>query len=202
LLFYDLGLLPKKGVRFTMEKYKKWMILVLSLIAVGVMFYWNTKKEITVPSATPLKEEETKESKKENSSAVIDIKGAVKAEGVYELPMGARVKDAIERAGGFSAEADTAKVNLAQLIQDQMLLYIPRKGEQQALPAASQQKVAINVATKEELENITGIGPKKAESILKYREQNGPFQKIEDLLKVDGIGEKSLEKIKEQIIVP
>ncbi len=63
-------------------------------------------------------------------------------------------------------------------------------------------KIRINTAAKEQLEKITGIGSRKAESILKYREEHGPFQKIEDLLEIDGIGAKSLEKIKDQIIIP
>ncbi|MGV2503478.1 helix-hairpin-helix domain-containing protein, partial [Priestia megaterium] len=87
-----------------------------------------------------------------------------------------------------------------------MLLYVPKKGEQVQganLPSGRQEeKIQINVASKEQLEKITGIGPRKAENILKYREEHGPFQKMEDLLEVDGIGEKSLEKIKDKIIIP
>lgn len=118
---------------------------------------------------------------------------------------GDRVKDAIEKAGGFLPEADRKKVNLAQMVQDQMILYVPNKNEQVQEAAAASQgegKVQINAASKEQLEKITGIGSRKAESILKYREEHGPFQKIEDLLEIDGIGVKSLEKIKDQIIIP
>ncbi|EJS59164.1 comEA protein [Bacillus cereus BAG1X1-3] len=96
-------------------------------------------------------------------------------------------------------------MNLAQVVQDQMLLYIPNKNEPVQEGAASSKKegkVQINTASKEQLEKITGIGSRKAESILKYREEHGPFQKIEDLLEIDGIGTKSLEKIKDQIIIP
>lgn len=136
---------------------------------------------------------------------VIDMKGAVVKEGVYEMKEGDRVKDAIEKAGGFLPEADRKKVNLAQVVQDQMVLYVPDKNEQVQEGAAvskGEEKVRINAASKEQLEKITGIGSRKAESILKYREEHGPFQKIEDLLEIDGIGVKSLEKIKDQIIIP
>ncbi|WP_081414981.1 helix-hairpin-helix domain-containing protein [Ectobacillus panaciterrae] len=169
------------------------------------MFYWNTQETALPAAPAPQKEEKKetrKETKKEISTAMIDVKGAVKREGVYEMQAGARVRDAIGEAGGFLPEADASKVNLAQFVQDQMLLYVPKKGEQQGAITSQPQKIVVNIATKEELEKIPGIGPKKAESILKYREQHGPFQKAEDLLEVDGIGEKSLEKIKEQIIVP
>lgn len=96
-------------------------------------------------------------------------------------------------------------MNLAQIVQDQMLLYIPSKNEsEQGMFTSSKEdgKIRINTAAKEQLEKITGIGSRKAESILKYREEHGPFQKIEDLLEIDGIGTKSLEKIKDQIIIP
>lgn len=143
--------------------------------------------------------------KEQKKIIVIDMKGAVVKEGVYEMKEGDRVKDAIEKAGGFLPEADRMKVNLAQMVQDQMILYIPNKNEQVQEAAAASKgegKVQINAASKEQLEKITGIGSRKAESILKYREERGPFQKIEDLLEIDGIGVKSLEKIKDQIIIP
>lgn len=97
------------------------------------------------------------------------------------------------------------KVNLAQIVQDQMLLYIPSKNEseQEVLTSSKEDgKIRINTAAKRTTRKITGIGSRKAESILKYREEHGPFQKIEDLLEIDGIGAKSLEKIKDQIIIP
>lgn len=133
------------------------------------------------------------------------MKGAVNKEGVYEMKEGDRVKDAVQKAGGFLSEVDMKKVNLAQIVQDQMLLYIPSKNEsEQGMFTSSKGdgKIRINTAAKEQLEKITGIGSRKAESILKYREEHGPFQKIEDLLEIDGIGAKSLEKIKDQIIIP
>lgn len=145
---------------------------------------------------------DTKEQKK---IIIIDVKGAVVREGVYEMKEGDRAKDAVEKAGGFLLEADVKKVNLAQIVQDQMILYVPNKNEQVQEVAAfskGETKIQINAASKEQLEKITGIGSRKAESILKYREEHGPFQKIEDLLEIDGIGAKSLEKIKDQIIIP
>ncbi|MFD3447667.1 helix-hairpin-helix domain-containing protein [Microbacteriaceae bacterium 4G12] len=189
-----------------MEKYKKWGILALALLILTGAFFWKTGEKRTQP--IPIQAEAKKEkvqSQKEGKPAVIlvDMKGAVKREGVYEIAAGGRVKEAVEKAGGFLPEADTTKVNLAQIVQDQMMIYIPRKGEQAATPTQEMQgKIAVNTATKEQLAKITGIGPKKAENIIRYREQKGPFQKPEDLLEVEGIGEKSLEKIKEQIIVP
>ncbi len=193
---------------------KKWFALLGAIGVVFILFMWQTKQQAEQPTVKVnpnVKSEENKsklkatESKEQKKTIVIDVKGAVHREGVYEMGMGARVKDGIEKAGGFLPEADSEKVNLAQLMQDQMLLYVPKKGEQVQgtnLPSGQEGKIQINVASKEQLEKITGIGPRKAENIMKYREEHGPFQKMEDLLEVDGIGEKSLEKIKDKIIIP
>nr|WP_029427558.1 MULTISPECIES: helix-hairpin-helix domain-containing protein [Bacillus] len=194
---------------------KKWLALLGAVGVVFILFMWQTKQQAVQPTVkldTNVKSEERKsklkvaESNGQKKTIMIDIKGAVYREGVYEVGAGARVKDGIEKAGGFLPEADMGKVNLAQLMQDQMLLYVPRKGEQVQganLPSGrKEEKIQINVASKEQLEKIMGIGPRKAENILKYREEHGPFQKMEDLLEVDGIGEKSLEKIKDKIIIP
>lgn len=193
---------------------RKWLVLFSAIAVVSILFVWQTKggqEQAVVKVEANAKMEEKKEktkvteSKLQSKTILVDTKGAVHREGVYELQSGARVKDAVDKAGGFLPEADITKVNLAQLVQDQMMIYVPKKGEQVAAAngsSLSDGKIQINTATKEQLEKISGIGPRKAENIIKYREQHGPFQKVEDLLEVDGIGEKSLEKMKDEIIVP
>ncbi|MED1508072.1 MULTISPECIES: helix-hairpin-helix domain-containing protein [Bacillus] len=193
---------------------KKWLGLVVIIGTVIFLLFWKTNQhaeQTIMTTDVKMKEVEKKGKPKElgtkeqKKTIVIDVKGAVFKEGVYEMKEGERVKDAVEKAGGFLPDAEVKKVNLAQVVQDQMLLYIPSKNEPVQEGAASSKKegkVQINTASKEQLEKITGIGSRKAESILKYREEHGPFQKIEDLLEIDGIGTKSLEKIKDQIIIP
>ncbi len=193
---------------------KKWLGLVAIIGIVLFLLFWKTNQHTewsVIATDVQSKEIEKKskpkisDTKEQKKIIVIDMKGAVVKEGVYEMKEGDRIKDAIEKAGGFLPEADRKKVNLAQMVQDQMILYVPNKNEQVQEAAAASQgegKVQINAASKEQLEKITGIGSRKAESILKYREEHGPFQKIEDLLEIDGIGVKSLEKIKDQIIIP
>ncbi|MDJ1475709.1 helix-hairpin-helix domain-containing protein [Bacillus sp. LS15-K4] len=193
---------------------KKWLGLVAVIGTVTFLLFWKTNQHTersVVATDVQAKEIEKKskpkisDTKEQKKIIVIDMKGAVVKEGVYEMKEGDRVKDAIEKAGGFLPEADRKNVNLAQMVQDQMILYVPNKNEQAQEAAAiskGEGKVQINAASKEQLEKITGIGSRKAESILKYREEHGPFQKIEDLLEIDGIGVKSLEKIKDQIIIP
>ncbi|EEL21100.1 competence protein ComE [Bacillus toyonensis] len=192
---------------------KKWLGLVAIIVTVLFLFFWKTNQHterLVIATDVQAKDVEKKSKPKilgakEQKKILIDMKGAVVKEGVYEMKEGDRFKDAVEKAGGFLPEADIKKVNLAQIVQDQMILYVPNKNEQVQDVATSSKgegKVQINAASKEQLEKITGIGSRKAESILKYREEHGPFQKIEDLLEIDGIGVKSLEKIKDQIIIP
>jgi len=137
----------------------------------------------------------------------VDVKGAVVKEGVYVMAQGLRVKDVIDRAGGFLATADSNKVNLAARLMDEMVIYIPEVGEEGIDMTDSinnkntEGKININTASLEELQSLTGVGPSKAEGIISYREENGPFQKPEDLLNVSGIGNKTLDKFIEQVVV-
>lgn len=145
----------------------------------------------------------------EVQSIMVDVKGAVNTQGVYELRQGDRVKDAIDMAGGVTENADELQVNYAQILEDEMLLYVPAKGEVGEIATTTEINgtetnnglVNINKATSEELQNLTGVGPSKAEAIIAYREENGGFQTIEDLQNVTGIGEKSFEKLKGEISV-
>lgn len=159
----------------------------------------QNEKEMTVEAEEPL-------------ILLVDIKGAIKHPGLYKINEGDRVQDVIDLAGGLKEDADEKQVNLAQRLQDEMVIYIPTIGEeiehiQPNISSTNTQnaqdgKVAINHATAEEIQTLNGIGPKKAETIIVYREENGPFHTIEDLLNVSGIGEKTLENIRDQITVP
>ncbi|PGW23251.1 competence protein ComE [Bacillus thuringiensis] len=193
---------------------KKSLGLVVIIGTLLFLVFWKTNQSVErTPTTMNVQEKgiekkgkpKISDTKEQKRTIIIDVKGAVSKEGVYEMKEGDRVKDAVQKAGGFLSEVDIKKVNLAQIVQDQMLLYIPSKNEsEQGMFTSSKEdgKIRINTAAKEQLEKITGIGSRKAESILKYREEHGPFQKIEDLLEIDGIGTKSLEKIKDQIIIP
>ncbi|MFT3653942.1 ComE operon protein 1 [Bacillus sp. B01(2024)] len=137
---------------------------------------------------------------------MIDMKGAVRNPGVYEMKAGDRVTQAIEKAGGLKEKADELNVNLAEQLQDGTVVYIPSKGEEENRPktAAGEKEdapVNINTATLDELQAISGVGQRKAEAIIAYREENGRFQTAEDLMNVSGFGEKSFERIKTSITV-
>ena len=150
--------------------------------------------------------EEDQEASFEN--VIVDIKGEVKQPGVYEISADSRVNDVIEIAGGFTEEADIQLINLAQKVHDEMSIIVSKQGEEAAANTSSSAdagadgKVRINYATQDEIESLNGIGPAKAQAIIEYREENGLFQRAEDLLDISGIGEKTLESFIDQIQVP
>lgn len=145
---------------------------------------------------------------------IIDIKGEVKKPGVYEVKRDDRVIDVITLAGGLTDLADERQINLAQKLEDEMVIYVPKEGEEDVEIAAissmqtkmtqadGEELIRLNEASSEELQTLQGIGPAKAEAIIQYRDEHGPFQHVEDLLNVSGIGEKTLENIKDEIAIP
>ncbi|MFH5778310.1 helix-hairpin-helix domain-containing protein [Heyndrickxia oleronia] len=141
---------------------------------------------------------------------IVDLKGEIVNPGIYEANDGERVQDLITKAGGFSKNADKLKVNLAQKVKDEMVIYVPKIGEEinvslfdeaESTTNNSEGKVNINSANKDQLQTIPGIGPSKADAIIEYREQKGEFKKIEEIKNVTGIGEKTYEKLKDSISI-
>ncbi|ALS78923.1 competence protein ComEA [Planococcus kocurii] len=141
------------------------------------------------------------------TTLMIDMKGQVVNPGVYELPAGSRMQDAVQAAGGFTTKADSRAINLALVIVDETSVYVPVVGEEISLPAASSQTASasgsglidINLASETELMELPGIGPSKAAAILAYREEVGRFKTPEELTEVTGIGDKTFEQLKDLI---
>ena len=138
---------------------------------------------------------------------VIDVTGEVVSPGVYELPAGSRVIDAIKAAGGAKAKAALSDLNLARVIKDGEQIYVDpiytagaraRVGSKAATPRGP---ININRATASDLDSLDGIGPVIAKRIISYRTTNGPFVAVEDLLKVSGIGDAKFAQFKEKIRV-
>lgn len=162
----------------------------------------STEQELNV------EEEETQIQEVEEQDILVDVKGAVHKPGVYNATTGDRVIDVIERAGGITETANGEAVNLAMRVTDEMVIYVPMIGEETESVAATvsssgseSDKININKATATELETLPGIGPAKSAAIIEYRETNGPFQTIEDIMSISGFGEKTFEKLKESISV-
>ena len=138
---------------------------------------------------------------------IIDVTGEVVSPGVYELPAGSRVIDAIKAAGGARAKAALSDLNLARIIKDGEQIYVDpiykagasiRTGSKAAVPRGP---ININRASASELDSLDGIGPVIAKRIIAYRTTNGAFLAVEDLLKVSGIGDAKLAQFKEKIRV-
>lgn len=131
----------------------------------------------------------------------VHVCGQVAMPGVYELLPGSRINDAIEAAGGFMEEADQEALNLAATIEDGQKVYVPARGEEPVISEAEDDRVDINHAREKELQQLPGIGESRARAIVEYRDKNGSFGTIEDLLKVDGIKQSVYDKIKDYIVV-
>jgi len=181
------------------------LILLLLILLGGALFYlrWPRTPPIEIIEPTP-------SSVSTSGEVGVYVVGAVMNPGVYFLPQGSRVADALEAAGGPTEEADLERVNLAKRVYDEEQVYVPRLGgENPPLPppsgSSSSQaggKININTATAAELESLPGIGPVLAQRVVDYREANGPFATIEDIKNVSGIGEGIFAEIKELIFVP
>ncbi|MFD1066320.1 helix-hairpin-helix domain-containing protein [Oceanobacillus locisalsi] len=204
---------------------KRNKFLLLGMVAVIVFVIFLSKEDTSdplsaslispepdEPAETPLVEEAVEDQPQpqpQTQTALVDVKGEVTDPGVYEMEEGDRVQDMVERAGGFTGDADVAQVNLAQAVQDEMVIVVPTAGQEEETTDNNAEegqtgdgKVNINTASSEEMTQLPGIGPAKAEAIIAHREEHGQFQKADDLLEISGIGEKTLETLIEHIQVP
>ena len=197
-------------------KVKGSVLFVCLIIGMG-LFWMSRQGEEVEEAATSLAETTILPQEVEDKTTVstviyVDVKGEVHHPGVYQMKAENRVKDLIEAAGGFTPLADDHKLNLSQLLEDQMVIVVPKKGEEvnseldqaptsQKKEVGKEGKVNINTATVEELKTLKGIGEKKAEAIIEYRKKNGSFKNKEELMKVRGIGKKLYESFQERVIV-
>lgn len=171
----------------------------------------NLQSEVTTVPKDSTDEKEDgnqKEEVVEQDLITVDVKGAVKTPGIYDLPVGSRINDAVQKAGGLTDNADSKSINLAQKIGDEALVYVPTKGEDISQATQSNdsnskenKKVNLNKASLEELKQVKGLGAKRAQDIIDHRETNGKFKSVDELKKVSGIGAKTIEKLKEYVTV-
>jgi len=176
----------------------------LLLIAGLSLFFFGTYKIFSSSS-----EPEVEIIPVENSgkNIIVDVSGAVEKPGVYSLPSPSRIKDALISAGGFAPNADknwvSKNLNLAQVVEDGSKIYIPFDNPEENILSqtddAGENKININTATASQLETLPGIGPSLAEKIISYRNEKGPFQSLQDLKNVSGIGDKLFDNIKNDI---
>jgi len=172
----------------------------------------------SMPAGTNAPAQEIDLGKTETASSVtVHVAGQVKKPGVYTLPSGSRIRDALQQAGGAKPDADLDGVNLAEPLSDGQKIYVPHKAETRIAavfrePRAGESSsrsstkspprfpLDINRATAEELEQLPGIGPVLAARIVEYRQMRGRFQSVDELLEVRGIGPKRLEQIRPYVV--
>ena len=191
------------------------IVVLIILFTVSVMTYGRNKEKVFQDEYMDniFVEEEEKEilvevgdTKANKSYIVVEVKGEVTRPDVYELEEGSIVKELIDMAGGLTKEADISRINRAKKLQNHELVVIGNINDKENTNMIEESSEAeydglinINSANLEELKKISGVGDVKAQSIIEYREKNGGFKSIDEIKNIDGIGEKTFEKIKDKI---
>ncbi|MFL6090480.1 MAG: helix-hairpin-helix domain-containing protein [Aeromicrobium sp.] len=189
-------------------------VLVAVAVAAGVLLTWwllSARPRTDEPQAVQLSahrehdDEDHADSGPSAGTLVLDVEGKVKRPGIITLPRGSRVHEAIAKAGGLVEGADTTGVNLARVVADGEQIIVGSQvagapdGASPAAAAAPGGRVSLSSATAEQLDQLPGIGPVTADAIIAHRTAHGGFQRVEDLLDVKGIGEKTLADIRDQV---
>jgi competence protein ComEA len=184
-----------------LERYRVAVVVTLFLLlaTAGVVIYLRR------PVAQAIEILETSPSPADSVHLAVYVSGAVVNPGVYYLPEESRVQDALQAAGGPTADADLDRVNLAQRLHDEDHIYFPTLGEEDVPLTSTTGSAAaltdINTASAPELEALPGIGPTLAQAIVEYREGHGPFATIEQITDVQGVGQGIFEDIRSLITV-
>lgn len=198
-----------------MEKKKSVILLVGLCLFILMILFWiiTVREDSEIITEEPITHfsEETKGNQEVIDTMYVDIKGAVMRPGMYEVSSDMRLLNVIDLAGGLADSADSQRVNFSQKVSDQMVIYVPTVGEELTIMEEvqsvgttkdeSNSLININQASKEELMKLNGVGEKKAEKIIDYREEHGSFQGIEELKNVNGFGEKSFESLEKYITI-
>ena len=195
-----------------MKNRKKYYTVVagLCVMAAGALFLCGRSEAVLGRDGVVITLETDRQSASEAGSdgpeeerLIVHVCGAVRTEGVYELPAGSRICDAIDAAGGFLPAADRDYCNLAQPVEDGQQIRVPTRAEAESLREEEKRQndslIDINTASEEELMTLPGIGQARAQAIIACRKENGGFQTIEDIMKVSGIKESAFLKIKDRI---
>ena len=193
-------------MRYRQERKKLLGMMVLLALLSGcgkkAAVYDSAAEEIVTEGTTA----EAADPEEETAASVwVYVCGEVRSPGVYELPEGSRITDAVEAAGGMTEGAAGTYLNLAETVSDGQKIEIPSVEMAQTLEEAAAEGtsglVNLNRATEAELMTLSGIGESKAKEIIRYRESKGGFQKPEDLMNIPGIKEGVFNKIRDQITV-
>jgi competence protein ComEA len=181
-----------------MAQWRSWqlflLIIFMTLLASGLVLLVSTQPRGTpielepIPSAAPI---------------IVSVVGAVHTPGVYPLPQGSRVQHAVESAGGLTSNADIEQINLAGLLRDGQQVFVPEMNMPTTpiAPAERQGLLDLNRASLEELMTLPGIGEARARDIIAFRQSQGGFTNVEELMNIKGIGQSLFEKLKPLVTI-
>lgn len=194
------------------DKQKLKMVALPVIVGVAILFFWfnGNQDPIEVASAEANLNIQNENPSNENATSsliYVDISGEVNLPGVYEVKEGTRLFQVIDMAGGLTKEANIDSLNRAEEVYDGEKIivgdnnYSESNQNNYSSGISNDGRVNINIANLSELETLPNIGPAKAQNIIDYRESNGKFQSIDDILNVNGIGSKTFDSLKDLICV-
>lgn len=189
--------------------------IALLIIILLTLFYISSQNNDETVILNEFYDNDLKIKEDNISNIIVHITGCVKNPGIVTIPEGSRIIDVISSAGGSTSDADFSKINLAYIVSDAQKIYIPSvndtlnelnyisnsPGENVIEGKETLSTININTASQSELETLPGIGPSTALKIINYRDTNGKFKKIEDIMNVPGIGESKFDSLKEYISI-
>jgi len=193
---------------------KKFIIFISSILIILIFYYMTLKNNSNSIVINEFYEENFEVNEFTSHEIIVHITGCVQNPGIVTISEGARIIDVISSAGGATSDADFSKINLAYIVSDAQKIYIPSIHDdsietdyitslagENVVEKEKSSTININAASQSELETLPGIGPSTASKIVNYRNENGNFKKVEDIMNVPGIGEAKFNSLKDYISI-
>jgi competence protein ComEA len=190
------------------RKLAAWAAAALALVLLTAWYLARSRPPDSASAAPVATIAVAREDEDDGGRLIVDVAGEVHKPGVYRMAAGARVEDALKRAGGATSRADLSQINRAAKLEDGRQVLVPRRASKAAVASAPAtaaatpaQPLNLNTATLEQLDTLDGVGPTTAQKIIDFRTEHGGFGSVDELDQIPGIGEKKLAALREQVRV-